>query len=206
MRANMQYNETLIKLAKTFLANENVEVYFDEARTEFSICVDVHNNRIWTDGNRGLWSTVAKGVKVRHANFLVTYDEEEDYWSGGLAGTVHYDGSGEDGTWYDGSDVEQNVLINKVKDMRESDGMIYTDTAFLDNLKKYMVESCDYDMRLEEYLDFDYSEQGMQDDEYVNLDVELDGTFWLYVIDEMQKEGIVHRRIGEEDIVTEAVA
>ncbi len=202
----MQYNETLIKLAKTFLANENVEVYFDEARTEFSICVDVHNNRIWTDGNRGLWSTVAKGVKVRHANFLVTYDEEEDYWSGGLAGTVHYDGSGEDGTWYDGSDVEQNVLINKVKDMRESDGMIYTDTAFLDNLKKYMVESCDYDMRLEEYLDFDYSEQGMQDDEYVNLDVELDGTFWLYVIDEMQKEGIVHRRIGEEDIVTEAVA
>ncbi len=202
----MQYNETLIKLAKTFLANENVEVYFDEARTEFSICVDVHNNRIWTDGNRGLWSTVAKGVKVRHANFLVTYDEEDDYWSGGLAGTVHYDGSGEDGTWYDGSDVEQNVLINKVKDMRESDGMIYTDTAFLDNLKKYMVESCDYDMRLEEYLDFDYSEQGMQDDEYVNLDVELDGTFWLYVIDEMQKEGIAHRRIGEEDIVTEAVA
>lgn len=202
----MQYNETLIKLAKTFLANENVEVYFDEARTEFSICVDVHNNRIWTDGNRGLWSTVAKGVKVRHANFLVTYDEEDDYWSGGLAGTVHYDGSGEDGTWYDGADVEQNVLINKVKDMRESDGMIYTDTAFLDNLKKYMVESCDYDMRLEEYLDFDYSEQGMQDDEYVNLDVELDGTFWLYVIDEMQKEGIAHRRIGEEDIVTEAVA
>jgi len=202
----MQYNETLVKLAKTFLANENVEVYFDEARTEFSICVDVHNNRIWTDGNRGLWSTVAKGVKVRHANFLVTYDEEDDYWSGGLAGTVHYDGSGEDGTWYDGSDVEQNVLINKVKDMRESDGMIYTDTAFLDNLKKYMVESCDYDMRLEEYLDFDYSEQGMQDDEYVNLDVELDGTFWLYVIDEMQKEGIAHRRIGEEDIVTEAVA
>mgnify|MGYP004385169219 FL=1 len=202
----MQYNETLVKLAKTFLANENVEVYFDEARTEFSICVDVHNNRIWTDGNRGLWSTVAKGVKVRHANFLVTYDEEDDYWSGGLAGTVHYDGSGEDGTWYDGSDVEQNVLINKVKDMRESDGMIYTDTAFLDNLKKYMVESCDYDMRLEEYLDFDYSEQGMQDDEYVNLDVELDGTFWLYVIDEMQKEGIAHRRIGEEDIVTQAVA
>ena len=202
----MQYNKTLVKLAKTFLANENVEVYFDEARTEFSICVDVHNNRIWTDGNRGLWSTVAKGVKVRHANFLVTYDEEDDYWSGGLAGTVHYDGSGEDGTWYDGSDVEQNVLINKVKDMRESDGMIYTDTAFLDNLKKYMVESCDYDMRLEEYLDFDYSEQGMQDDEYVNLDVELDGTFWLYVIDEMQKEGIAHRRIGEEDIVTEAVA
>ena len=42
-----------------------------------------------------------------------------------------------------------------------------------------MVEHCDYDMELEEYLDFDYSEQGMQDDEYVNLDVELDGDFWI---------------------------
>ena len=194
----MQYNTTLIEKAKTFLANENVEVYFDDERTEFSICVDVHNNRIWTDGTRGLWNTVAKGVKVRHANFLVTHDEDDNTWSGGLAGTVHYDGSGEDGTWYDGADVEQNVLINKVKDMRESDGMIYTDTAFLNNLKKYMVESCDFDLQLVEYLDFDYSEQGMQDDEYVNLDVECDGTFWLCVIDEMKKAGIAHRQIAEE--------
>ena len=203
MRANMQYNKTLVKLAKTFLANENVEVYFDEARTEFSICVEVNNNRIWTDGNRGLWSTVAKGVKVRHANFLVSYDDEDNTWSGGLAGTVHYDGSGEDGTWFDGGDVE-TALINKTKD-KESDGMIYTDTAFLDNLFKYMVEHCDFDMDLQEYLDFDYSEQGMQDDEYVNLDVDLDGTFWLYVIDEMKKEGIAHRMIGEDDLIVEAV-
>ena len=202
----MQYNTTLVKLAKTFLANKNVEVYFDDARTEFSISVDVHNNRIWTDGNRGLWSTVAKGVKVRHANFLVSYDDEDNTWSGGLAGSIHYDGSGEDGTWYDGADVENNALINKVKDMRESDGMIYTDTAFLSNLQKYMVETCDFDMQLCEYLDFDYSEHGMQDDEYVNLDVECDGTFWLYVIDEMKAEGIAHRQIGEEDLITEAVA
>ena len=194
----MQYNKTLIEKAKTFLANKNVEVYFDDERTEFSICVEVNNNRIWTDGDRGLWSTVAKGVKVRHANFLVTYDDSDDTWDGGLAGVVHYDGSGEDGTWYDGADVEQNVLINKVKDMRESDGMIYTDTAFLNNLKKYMVESCDFDLQLVEYLDFDYSEQGMQDDEYVNLDVECDGTFWLCVIDEMKREGIAHRQIAEE--------
>ncbi len=199
----MQYNKTLVKLAKTFLANENVEVYFDEARTEFSICVDVNNNRIWTDGNRGLWSTVAKGVKVRHANFLVSYDDGDNTWSGGLAGTVHYDGSGEDGTWFDGGDVE-TALINKTKD-KESDGMIYTDTAFLNNLFKYMVKHCDFDMDLQEYLDFDYSEQGMQDDEYVNLDVDLDGTFWLYVIDEMKKEGIAHRMIGEDDLIVEVV-
>ena len=201
----MQYNTTLVKLAKTFLANKNVEVYFDEARTEFSISVDVHNNRIWTDGD-GLWSTVAKGVKVQHANFLVSYDDEDNTWSGGLAGSIHYDGSGEDGTWYDGADVENNTLINKIKDMRESDGMNYTDTAFLVNLQKYMVERSDFDLQLCEYLDFDYSEQGMQDDECVNLDVECDGTFWLYVIDEMKKEGITHRQIGEEDLIVEEVA
>ena len=204
MRANMQYNTTLIKLAKTFLANKNVEVYFDDARNEFSISVDVHNNRIWTDGNRGLWSTVAKGVKVRHANFLVTKFDDDEEWSGGLAGTVHYDGSGEDGTWYDGGD-EETALINKVK-AKESDGMIYTDTAFLVNLQKYMVEHCDFDEQLNEYLDFDYSEQGMQDDEYVNLDVEMDADFWLYVIDEMKRDGIAHRQIGEEDIIITAVA
>ena len=201
----MQYNKTLVKLAKTFLANENVEVYFDEARTEFSISVDVHNNRIWTDGD-GLWSTVAKGVKVQHANFLVSYDDEDNTWSGGLAGSIHYDGSGEDGTWYDGADVENNTLINKIKDMRESDGMIYGNDAFINNLQTYMVDSCDFDLQLCEYLDFDYSEQGMQDDECVNLDVECDGTFWLYVIDEMKKEGITHRQIGEEDLIVEEVA
>ena len=201
----MQYNKTLIEKAKTFLANENVEVYFDEARTEFSISVDVHNNRIWTDGD-GLWSTVAKGVKVQHANFLVSYDDEDNTWSGGLAGSIHYDGSGEDGTWYDGADVENNTLINKIKDMRESDGMIYGNDAFINNLQTYMVDSCDFDLQLCEYLDFDYSEQGMQDDECVNLDVECDGTFWLYVIDEMKKEGITHRQIGEEDLIVEEVA
>ena len=202
---NMQYNTTLVKLAKTFLANKNVEVYSEltDGQGELGICVDVNNNRIWTDGNRGLWSTVAKGVKVRHANFLVTkWDDEE--WSGGLAGNVHYDGSGEDGTWFDGGDVE-TALINKTKD-KESDGMIYTDTAFLSNLQKYMVESCDFDLQLCEYLDFDYSEQGMQDDENVNLDVEMDGDFWLYVIAEMKREGIAHRHIGEADLIVEAVA
>ncbi len=180
------YNTQLVEKAKKFLANKNVEVSYDDDYDTYAICVDVNNNRIWTGGN-SLWTNeVKKGVKVRHANFLVSKyeDETEDkgyYWSGGLAGSVHYDGSGVDGTWYDGSDVENNTLINKIKDEQNSDGMIYTDTAFLENLKKYMVEHCDFDMDLLEYLDFDYSEQGMQDDEYVNLDVELDADFWMYV-------------------------
>ena len=179
------YNTTHVELAQKFLANSNVEATWDEAYETFAICVDVNNERIWTDGKRGLWNTTAKGVKVRHANFLVS--KYEDDWSGGLSGTIHYDGSGEDGTWYDGADVENTALINKVKDMRESDGMIYTDEAFLRNMFAYMVEHCDFDMQLQQYLDFDYSEQGMQDDEYVNLDVELDADFWMHVLATMKQ-------------------
>ena len=111
-----------------------------------------------------------------------------------MVGNIHYDGSGLDGTWYDGNDVANNTLINKIKDV-ESDGMIYGSTAFINNLKKYMVEKCDYDMDLQKYLDFDYSEQGMQDDELVNLDVECDADFWLHVIDTMQQQGIAFRQI-----------
>ena len=193
------YNTTHVTLAQKFLANTNVDAHFDsDGRIDcetFTICVDVNNERIWTGGERGLWNTTAKGVKVRHANFLVARedDETEDkgyYWSGGLSGTIHYDGSGEDGTWYDGADVEQNTLINKVKDMRESDGMIYTDEAFLRNMFAYMVEHCDFDMQLQQYLDFDYSEQGMQDDEYVNLDVDCDADFWLHVLDTMKQTNV----------------
>ena len=183
MRANMQYNKTLIEKAVKFINNKNVEVEHFVAKDDetFNVCVDVHNNRIWTDGD-GLWSTVAKGVKVRYANFLVRKEIDDDealgyYWSGGLSGSVHYDGSGKDGTWYDGGDVETQ-LINKIKD-KESDGMIYGNGAFINNLQKYMIESCDFDKELLQYLDFDYSEQGMQDDENVNLDVDLDADFWI---------------------------
>ena len=176
----MQYNKTLIEKAVKFLNNKNVEVEHwgadDVQHSEsFAICVDVHNNRIWTDGD-GLWSTVKKGVKVRYANFLVHKEIDDSealgyYWSGGLSGSVHYDGSGKDGTWYDGSD-----------------GLIYTDGGFIDNSIKYMEQHCDFDSKLlSDFLAFDYSEQGMQENERVNLDVQMDGDFWIKCNDELVK-------------------
>jgi len=45
-------------------------------------------------------------------------------------------------------------------------------------------------MQLQQYLDFDYSEQGMQDDEYVNLDVDCDADFWLHVLDTMKQTNV----------------
>ena len=51
-----------------------------------------------------------------------------------------------------------------------------------------MDEHCDFNSKLlSEFLDFDYSEQGMQEDENVNLDVTLDGDFWIHCNDELVK-------------------
>ena len=134
-----------------------------------------------------------KRRKGKTRELLVHKEIDDDealgyYWSGGLSGSVHYDGSGKDGTWYDGGDVETS-LINKIKD-KESDGMIYGNGAFINNLQKYMIETCDFDKELLQYLDFDYSEQGMQDDENVNLDVDLDADFWIEAIAYAKEMGI----------------
>jgi len=185
----MKYTTAQVEAGIKFLQNKNVDFYYDSGDdydTTAHISIDVGGARIWTDGT-SLWNkNVVKGVKVDSIGLTVTKYEDSDedkgyYWSGGLAGTISYDGSGKDGTWYDGADVENNTLINKIKDEQDSDGMIYTDAGFIKNAFAYMVEHCDFDMELQQYLDFDYSEQGMQDDGRVNLDVDLDGDFWSYV-------------------------
>jgi len=78
-------------------------------------------------------------------------------------------------------------LINR-NTSKESDGLIYTDDGFVKNLTKYLDDECDFDSKLiGKYLDFEYSEQGMQDYETVNFDVEMDGDFWIKCNDELVK-------------------
>ena len=186
----MKYTQAQIQAGIKFLNNANVHI--DTAEIEdgvVSININV-GERIWTDGT-SIWNNnVVKGVKVGYINLVSTwYDLMDDaYWSGGLAGTITYDGSGKDGTWYDGTDDENNVLINKIKNEQDSDGLIYTDEGFIANSIKWMVDNCDFDAKLlSDFLDFDYSEQGMQDDGAVNLDVTLDGDFWIKCNDELVK-------------------
>ena len=186
----MKYTQAQIEAGIKFLNNANV--HMDTAELEDKV-VNININvgkRIWTDGT-SIWNKgVVKGVKVGYINLVSTwYDYYADaYWSGGLAGTITYDGSGKDGTWYDGADDGNNVLINKIKDEQDSDGMIYTDSGFIANSIKYMEQHCDFDAKLlSDFLAFDYSEQGMQDDGAVNLDVEMDGDFWIKCNDELVK-------------------
>lgn len=187
----MKYTTAQVEQGIKFLQNNNVNFDYD---TTAHISIDVGGNRIWTDGT-SLWNNkVVKGVKVENIGLTVTKYEDSDedcgyYWSGGLSGTVSYDGSGVDGTWYDGADDNSDtMLINKQKDMQDSDGLIYTDSGFIANCKKYMAEHCDFDSKvLGDFLDFDYSEQGMQDDGAVNLDVDMDADFWQHCNDELVK-------------------
>lgn len=189
----MKYTQAQIEAGIKFLNNANVHI--DTAELEDNV-VNININvgkRIWTDGT-SIWNNgVVKGVKVGYINLVSEWydkyeNDEDNYWSGGLAGTITYDGSGKDGTWYDGADDGNNVLINKIKDEQDSDGMIYTDSGFIANSIKYMEQHCDFDAKLlSDFLAFDYSEQGMQDDGAVNLDVEMDGDFWIKCNDELVK-------------------
>ena len=184
------YNAKHIELGKKFLANENVNIDLDDDRLTISINVE---DRIWTDGS-SIWSKgVVKGVKVSGMT-LTAHKEEDDYealgyyWSGGLFGNVTYDGSGKDGTWYDATD-DESALINR-NTSAESDGLIYSDSGFIKNLIAHMENKCDFNYEeLGHYLDFDYSEQGMQDYETVNLDVDMDGDFWLACMEEYKHKG-----------------
>ncbi len=173
-----------------------VEVTTKHKDNEHTIRIDIDvNDRIWTSGDG--WAsaeskddkTAKKGVKVSVVSLRANkdYNEEDAYWSGGMNGDAHYDGSGKDGTWNDGvseSYEDKNkrgvYLINDFK--LTGDGMIYGDSDFVDNIIKYMENKCDFDSKvLGEFLDFSYSEQGAQEDERVNFDVDLDGDFWKLV-------------------------
>ena len=195
-----KYTKEEIEAGVKFLQNENVNFDYDKEDMQIWFSINV-GCRIWTDGS-SIWSRgVVKGVKVSDLSLMAQHSkehyakedwdslkEEDLYWSGGLTGYAHYDGSGKDGTWYDGVD-DASALINR-NTSKHSDGLIYTDDGFTKNLLKYLKDECSFDTSftdLTKFLDFSYSEQGMQTEESVNFDVEMDGDFWIKCNDELTK-------------------
>jgi len=188
-----KYTTQQVQAGIKFLSNANVEIEIEHDGDERQVHLNIatpEGTRFWTSGD-SIWNKgVVKGVLVNGISLIATWmgHYADPYWSGGLAGSIQYDGSGKDGTWYDGADDENNALLNPKKDEDDSDGLIYTDEGFIANSIKYMEQHCDFDAKLlSDFLDFDYSEQGMQQDGDVNLDVALDGDFWIHCNNELAK-------------------
>ena len=193
------YTTQQVRAGIKFLQNANVSYEYDKDEEQIAFNIYV-GKRIWTSGD-SVWSDnkVVKGVKVSELDLMAQHSRqhysEDDwaklkdddlYWSGGLMGSASYDGSGKDGTWYDGVD-DPSALINR-NPSKESDGLIYTDDGFTENLYKHMEEECDFDRKLlGDFLGFEYSEQGMQQEECVNFDVDMDGDFWMHCSSELVK-------------------
>ena len=97
-----------------------------------------------TDG-RGLWSSKSKPVIVTGMDCIITKMEDEDQLFGELM--VRFDLASWD---------------------TDKDGLIYTDDLFLEGLHTFLKSQ---GFTVEASDDVSYSEQGMQGDEYVSLDV-----------------------------------
>ena len=97
-----------------------------------------------TDG-RGLWSRQSKPVVVIGLDCIISKMEDEDNMFGELM--VRFDTASWD---------------------TDKDGLIYTDDLFLKQLHEFLLSQ---GFTTETAKDVSYSEQGMQGDEYVSLDV-----------------------------------
>ena len=98
----------------------------------------VVNKSLNTSGN-GLWSNVAKSVKV----------------------------TGLDLSYVNGDFGELRVYFDTQSWNVNEDGLVYTDVNFLKELKNFLAEQ---NLGTDVY----YSEQGMQGDNYVSLDCEIE--------------------------------
>lgn len=97
-----------------------------------------------TDG-KGLWSNKSKPVIVTDINCMIGKVDDEDRFLGELM--VRFDLASWD---------------------TDKDGLIYTDDLFRTQLHEFLMSQ---GFTRETATDVSYSEQGMQGDEYVSLDV-----------------------------------
>ena len=111
---------------------------------------DVELDEVYTTAGDGYWSDVSKDVRVTGMGIYIANDEDDgdgDFY-------VNYD----EATWDNATD-----------------GLIYTDGAFIANVQDKVRDvlaqlNVDYDTANELVADISYSEQGMQDDGRVSCD------------------------------------
>ena len=115
----------------------------DTTAEGFLFSIDV--NKTFTTAGNGLWSNAVKDVFVTSISMYISTEKDGDWFcDGDLA--VNYT----EATW------NNNV-----------DGLIYTDKAFLAQVKAFLINA-GFDNEAVNAIT--YSEQGMQDDERVSCD------------------------------------
>ena len=115
----------------------------DTTAEGFLFSIDV--NKTFTTAGDGYWSNVSKDVFVTSISMYISTEQDDNsFCDGDLA--VNYT----EATW-------DNAV----------DGLIYTDKAFLAQVKEFLIAQ---GFNAEAVNDISYSEQGMQDDERVSCD------------------------------------
>ena len=123
---------------------QTVQQYITDTTAEgFLFNIDV--NAVFNTAGDGLWSNAVKDVFVTSiAMYISTEQDDNSFCDGDLA--VNYT----EATW-------DNAV----------DGLIYTDSAFLAQVKAFLINA---GFDADAVNDISYSEQGMQDDERVSCD------------------------------------
>jgi hypothetical protein len=134
-----------------------MQKFFSDASAEgftFNISTDV----VFTTSGDGYWSEAVKDVRVTDIGMYVT--------------TVNDADAGEEAYY---CDADMYVLYNEATWDNSVDGLIYTDSAFLEQVQAKLFEALqqlniDTATAKEVAYSVSYSEQGMQDDGRVSLD------------------------------------
>jgi|APGre2960657373_1045057.scaffolds.fasta_scaffold26641_3 hypothetical protein len=121
-------------------------------RTDEGFTLDITVNKFFTVCGDGLWSNTAKEVFVESIAMFI--NAEQDVYSDGTT----------DGSYCDG---DLQVYFTEAAWNSEELGLIYTDTAFLECVQTELIKA---GISIEAAEDVNYSEQGMQGDNYVSCD------------------------------------
>ena len=119
-------------------------------RDEDGFTLNITVNKMFTTCGDGYWSDVAKEVFVTDIGMFVSTENTSD--------------EGEEASYCDG---DMYVLYDEATWDNSVDGLIYTDTAFLEQVQTALIKA---GISIEAAEAVTYSEQGMQDDGRVSLD------------------------------------
>jgi len=119
-------------------------------KTEDGFMLNIAVNKVFTTCGDGYWSDVAKEVFVTDIGMFVSTNNEAD--------------AGEEAMYCDG---DMYALYDEATWDNSVDGLIYTDSAFLEQVRTALIAG---GVSIEAAEAVTYSEQGMQDDGRVSMD------------------------------------